>query len=141
MSTPEGQQALALIQRYCSAFNRGDWQGMLELLSSGVAHDVNQGQRQIGRESFAVFLQRMARCHLEVLTDIRILVSDDGKHAAAEYAVSGQYISSQEGLPPARGQRYRRPGGTFFEIDHGEVCRVSDYFNLADWIAQLSRDD
>ena len=141
MSTPAAEQTRALIQRYYSAFNRGDWDGMLELLGTDVAHDLNQGERQVGREQFATFLQRMARCYLEVLSDVRILVSDDGLHAATEYVVSGQYISSAEGLPPARGQRYRLPGGAFFDIQSGAISRVSNYYNLPDWIAQVSRDD
>ena len=82
----------------------------------------------------------MARCYLEVLTDIRILVSDDGDHAAVEYIVSGQYLSSDEGLPPARGQRYRLPGGAFFDLVDGRISRVSNHYNLANWIAQVSAD-
>lgn len=141
MSTPASVQTRELIQRYYSAFNRGDWEGMLELLDSEVAHDLNQGERQTGRAQFAAFLQRMARCYLEVLTDVRILVSDDGRHAAAEYIVSGQYLSSDEGLPPARGQRYRLPGGAFFDVGSGRILRISNYYNLSEWVAQVSRDD
>lgn len=141
MSTPAAAQSLDAVRRYYAAFNRGDWDGMLELLDEEVAHDLNQGERQIGRELFAAFLQRMARCYLEVLTDVRILVSDDGRHAAAEYVVSGQYLSSDEGLPLARGQRYRLPGGAFFDIEGEKIGRISNYYNLPDWIAQVSRDD
>ena len=141
MSTPAATQTRELIQRYYAAFNRGDWDGMLELLHSDVAHDLNQGPRQSGREEFAAFLHRMARCYLEVLTEVRILVSDDGRHAAAEYIVSGQYLSADEGLPPAHGQRYRLPGGAFFDIQDSEIRRVSNYYNLPEWISQISRDD
>jgi steroid delta-isomerase-like uncharacterized protein len=141
MSSDLAKVGRRLIERYYSAFNRGDWEGMLELLDEQVAHDLNQGERQIGRDRFAAFLQKMARCYLEVLTDIRILVSDDGDHAATEYIVSGQYLSSDDGLPPARGQRYRLPGGAFFEIADGRIVRVSNHYNLPEWIAQVSRYD
>jgi steroid delta-isomerase-like uncharacterized protein len=83
----------------------------------------------------------MARCYLEVLTDVRILVSGDGAHAAAEYMISGQYLSSDDGMPPARGQRYRLRGGAFFDIAGGRIVRVSHYYNLTDWIGQVSRYD
>lgn len=141
MSTVAAATSRNLVERYYSAFNRADWPGMLELLDGNIAHDLNQGQREIGRERFAAFLQRMARCYLEVLTDVRILVSDDGAHAAAEYVVSGQYLSGDADLPPARGQRYRLPGGAFFDIADGRITRVSNYYNLSDWIAQVSRHD
>lgn len=141
MSLDTAAASRKLIERYYSAFNRGDWEGMLELLDDEVAHDLNQGERQTGRDRFQAFLQKMARCYLEVLTDIRILVSGDGAHAAAEYVVSGQYLSSADGLPPARGQRYRLPGGAFFDIADGRIKRISNYYNLPDWIAQVSRYD
>lgn len=108
-----------LITRYYAAFNRADWDQMLSLVSDDVVHDLNQGERQIGREAFAAFLARMARCYLEVLTDIRVMQSADGSHAAAEYVVSGQYLSSDEGLPPAMGQRYRLPGGRLLRRARG----------------------
>ncbi len=126
-----------LIARYYACFNRADWEGMLELLAEDVAHDLNQGRRETGREAFRAFLARMARCYLEVLTDVRILASADGRHAAAEYIVNGQYLSSDEGLPPASGQRYRLPGGAFFDIKDGHITRVTNYYNLEDWLAQV----
>ncbi|QDH71497.1 ketosteroid isomerase-related protein [Marilutibacter alkalisoli] len=122
---------------YYAAFNRGDWDAMLDLLDDGVAHDLNQGAREIGRDAFAAFLQRMARCYREQLRDIVVMVSPDGSRAAAEYVVHGEYIADDEGLPPAHGQRYVLPGGAFFELREGRIARVSNYYNLQDWIAQV----
>jgi steroid delta-isomerase-like uncharacterized protein len=50
-----------VITAYYAAFNRGDWDGMCALLSDDVAHDLNQGERQLGRDAFRRFLDRMAR--------------------------------------------------------------------------------
>lgn len=141
MTTETTSATRKLIELYYGSFNRGDWEGMLALLDENVAHDLNQGDREVGRDRFQAFLQRMARCYLEVLTDVRVLVSDDGCHAGAEYIVSGQYLASDEGLPLARGQRYRLPGGAFFDVADGRITRVSNFYNLPDWIAQVSRDD
>ena len=69
--------------------------------------------------------------------DIRILASVDGTHAAAEYVVSGTYLSDDVGLPPANGQTYALPGGAFFEISDGRIGRVSNYYNLSEWMAQV----
>ncbi|HEY9133631.1 MAG TPA: ketosteroid isomerase-related protein [Dyella sp.] len=127
----------ALIERYYAAFNRGDWQGMLDCLGDEVAHDINQGGREIGREVFAGFLERMQRSYRERLEDIVVMVSADGIRAAAEYVVHGQYLADDEGLPPARGQRYVLPGGAFFDIAGERIVRVTNYYNLNDWIAQV----
>lgn len=132
------QDTIALIERYYAAFNAGDREGMLACLTDDVAHDVNQGGRETGREAFRAFLARMRRCYREQLRDVVVMTSADGARAAAEYVVHGEYLADDEGLPPARGQRYVLPGGAFFELRDGRIARVSNYYNLADWIAQVA---
>lgn len=130
-------RATSLIGNYYAAFNRGDWEAMLALLTPDVVHDLNQGVRETGVEAFRAFMARMQRCYAEKLSDIRILASVDGTHAAAEYVVSGTYLSDDVGLPPANGQTYALPGGAFFEISDGRIGRVSNYYNLSEWMAQV----
>lgn len=127
-----------LVSRYYDAFNRGDWEAMLACLADDVAHDINQGHRETGRDAFGAFLARMNRSYREELRDIVVMASADGAHAAAEYVVHGQYLADDEGLPPAHGQRYALPGGAFFYIRDGRIARISNYYNLQDWIAQVS---
>lgn len=127
----------ALIERYYAAFNRGDWGAMLDCLAADVAHDVNQGGRETGRAAFGAFLARMQASYREQLRDVVVMVGADGRRAAAEYVVHGEYLADDEGLPPARGQRYVLPGGAFFELRDGLIARVSNYYNLNDWIAQV----
>ena len=129
--------SLALLQRYYDAFNRADWAGMLDCLSEDVAHDLNQGVREIGRPAFAAFLARMATCYREQLDPVVLMATDDGSTGAAEYVVHGHYISTDECLPPATGQPYKLPGGAFFAIADGRITRVSNYYNLEDWIDQV----
>jgi steroid delta-isomerase-like uncharacterized protein len=131
------KDARALISRYYAAFNAGDWEGMLALLTDDVAHDVNQGGREMGRETFRAFLGRMNRCYRERLTDIVVMATDDGRRASAEFTVLGEYLAADEGLPPARRQKYRLPAGAFFDIRDGKIARVTNYYNLADWLAQV----
>lgn len=135
--TRSHDRATELVLGYYAAFNRGDWDDMLALLDDGVVHDLNQGPRETGKEAFAAFLRRMSRCYREQLRDIVVMVSPDGQRAGAEYVVHGEYIADDEGLPPARGQRYVLPGGAFFELRDGRLARVSNYYNLQDWIAQV----
>ncbi len=125
-----------LIQRYYAAFNAADWEGMLALLTTDVVHDINQGGRETGSEAFRAFLARMNRCYAEHLTDIVVMAHGD--RAAAEFMVHGQYIASDEGLPAASGQRYILPAGAFFDIRAGRIARVSNFYNTADWLRQVS---
>mgnify|MGYP001331267645 CR=1 FL=1 len=127
----------ALIARYYAAFNAGDNGGMLACLTDDVAHDINQGSRQSGKAAFADFLAHMDRCYKERLDDIVIMASADGGRAAAEFVVHGAYLNTDEGLPPATGQTYVLPAGAFFDVRDGRISRVSVYYNLADWTAQV----
>lgn len=131
------ERTCALLADYYAAFNRGDWPAMLALLAPDVDHDINQGGRETGRDRFAGFLARMQRCYREQLDGIVLMASADGRHGAAEYVVSGQYLATDEGLPPASGQRYRLPGAATFEVRDGLIARVSNHYNLADWLAQV----
>lgn len=133
------EETRALVGRYYEAFNAGSIAGMLDCLAEDVVHDVNQGGRRIGREAFETFCIHMARCYDETLADIVILVSDDGTRAAAEFTVHGRYEESEDGLPEARGQTYVLQAGTFFEVDDGAITRVTTYYNLENWIEQVSR--
>lgn len=129
--------AIALLNRYYDAFNRGDNQGMLDCLSDDVAHDINQGARQSGKAAFTAFLAHMDRCYSERLTDIVVMANDDGTRGSAEFVVHGTYLATDEGLPEAAGQTYVLPAGTFFDLANGAITRVSVYYNLADWTAQV----
>lgn len=129
--------AAALIRAYLDAFNRGDRAAMLALLSDDVIHDINQGGREVGRDAFAAFLARMDRCYRERLTDIVVMTGPAGARAAAEFTVEGEYLATDEGLPEARGQRYRLPAGAFYAIRDGRIARVTVFYNLTDWIAQV----
>lgn len=130
-------QALDLLNRYYAAFNVRDWEGMLACLADDVAHDINQGGREVGKEAFQRFLAHMDRCYRERLSDIVVMVSADGAHAAAEFVVDGTYLATDAGLPPARGQTYRLPAGTFFALRDGKIARVTTCYNLAHWSAQV----
>ncbi|MEF3082119.1 ketosteroid isomerase-related protein [Luteimonas sp. SMYT11W] len=134
--TPQAT-ALQLVQAYYAAFNAGDRDAMLALLTDDVAHDLNQGARETGRAAFVAFMQRMDASYRERLEDIVVMASLDGARAAAEYVVHGAYIADDAGLPAANGQRYVLPGGAFFDIRDGRIARVTNYYNLEDWIAQV----
>jgi steroid delta-isomerase-like uncharacterized protein len=106
-----------------------------------VVHDVNQGGRETGKARFAAFLDRMNISYSEQLKNIVVMANDAGDRAAAEYVVHGVYKATDEGLPLAQGQTYILPGGAFFDVTHGRISRVSNYYNLEEWLAQVRRID
>jgi steroid delta-isomerase-like uncharacterized protein len=128
----------ALIRTYFDAFNRGDSEGMLACLANDVVHDVNQGIRRKGKAAFRTFSQHMSRCYREQLTEIVVMTAGDGSRAAAEFNVHGKYLQTDEGLPPANGQTYALPAGTFFAVKDGRITRVTTYYNLTDWLMQVT---
>ena len=129
--------ATELVQAYYAAFNASDMPTFLDLLAEDVVHDINQGERQVGKATFAAFMDKMNRCYRERLTDIVVMQNAAGDRAAAEFVVHGEYLADDEGLPPANGQTYVLPAGAFFEINNGKVARISNYYNLNDWVAQV----
>ncbi len=126
------------IAAYFAAFNAGDTDAMLACLTDDIAHHVNEGNIRTGKPAFAEFCAHMTRCYRETLTDMQVFANDDGTRGAAEYIVNGTYLATDAGLPPATGQTYRLPAGSFFDLKDGRICRVTTYYNLADWVAQVS---
>ena len=126
------------IQRYFDAFNAGDSDTMLSLVSDDVQHFVNQGDVRTGRAAFAEFCGHMGVSYREELRDMVVFVSDDGTRAAAEFTVHGEYLQTDPGLPEASGQRYVLPAGSFFTLADGKITRITTYYNLQDWIRQVS---
>lgn len=128
-----------LIAAYFKAFNAGQTDQMLELLHDEIEHHVNEGQIRRGKTLFAQFNAHMTESYAENLTDLVVFANEDGDRAAAEFIVNGTYLKTDEGLPDAKGQTYRLPAGSFFTIRDGRIARVTTYYNLADWVRQVSQ--
>lgn len=130
------------VRAYYAAFNGGDTEAFLALLTDDVIHDISQGGRELGKAAFQRFMTHMDRCYRENLTDLAVMVTADGTRAAAEFVVHGTYIATDPGVPadtaPAHGQPYTLPAGAFFTLRDGKVARISNHYNLGDWIAQVN---
>jgi steroid delta-isomerase-like uncharacterized protein len=130
--------AHACLTAYYAAFNAGDAAGMLACVSDDVEHRVNEGGIRRGRAKFAEFCAHMAGAYRETLHDIQIFTAPEGNRAAAEFVVHGAYLKTDPGLPEAKGQRYVLPAGSFFDLTDGKISRITTFYNLNDWIAQVS---
>ncbi len=130
--------ALTTITAYYAAFNAGHVEGMLACLHDDFAHHVNEGATRLGKAAFAAFCAHMSETYREELRDVVVMANEDGTRGAAEFIVQGTYLKTDPGLPEARGQRYVLPAGGFFALKDGKITRVTTYYNLADWIKQVS---
>lgn len=130
--------ARATIQAYYDAFNAGNAAAMLDRVTEDIEHRVNEGAIRHGRALFAEFCSHMGVSYREELRDMVIFVSEDGTRGAAEFVVHGEYLQTDPGLPEARGQRYVLPAGAFFDLKGDRISRVTTFYNLNDWIAQVS---
>lgn len=130
--------ARATITAYYAAFNAGDAAGMLACVTDDVEHRVNEGGIRLGRAKFAEFCAHMGVSYRETLQDIEIFVNETGTRAAAEFTVHGEYLKTDPGLPAANGQRYTLPAGSFFDLKDRMISRITTFYNLNDWIAQVS---
>jgi steroid delta-isomerase-like uncharacterized protein len=137
------ETALKIIQAYYRAFNDLscdlNHDSILALLSDQVVHDINQGAREIGKPAFAKFLKSMNEQYKEHLSDFTLFANDAGSLGAAEFTCSGEYLKSAPGLPAAHGQKYTLPVGAFFELADRKIARVSNFYNAAEWIRQVTQ--
>jgi steroid delta-isomerase-like uncharacterized protein len=123
----------SLIELYYATFNSGDREALLRLLADDVAHEVNEGPVESGKDAFRAFLARMDRSYRETVEDLVVLTGPDNR-AAAEFFIRGEYLATDDGLPPARGQTYRLRVGAFFEARGGKITRVTNHYNLRHWL-------
>ena len=130
------------LKRRCDGAGNGrEWAGRLGLGDENGPQGVKQGGRGAGRARCAGFLECMNVSNSEQLKSIVGMANEKGDRAAAEYVVHGVYKATDEGLPLAQGQAYVLPGGAFFDVAHGKITRVSNYYNLEDWLGQVRRVD
>lgn len=130
--------ARATIARYYAAFNAGNAEGMLAELTDDIEHRVNEGGIRRGKVLFAEICSHMGVTYREELRDMVIFANDDGTRGAAEFTVHGQYLQTDPGLPLAKGQTYILPAGAFFDLTDGRITRVTTFYNMRDWVAQVS---
>jgi steroid delta-isomerase-like uncharacterized protein len=126
-----------LIEAYYAAFNSDDREALLEMLTDDVVHEINEGATETGKEAFRSFLQRMDRCYKESVENLVVFTSHDPTRAAAEFFIRGEYLATDEGLPEANGQTYYLRIGAFFDIRDGKIARVTNRYNLSEWMRMV----
>ncbi len=123
--------ALALLQRYFDALNAGDFDALGELLAPHLIHDTQSECRELARAAFVDELRQAQHLCREHHYDLELMCNADGSRAAAEYTVLGVYLDADvgEAAESGAGQIYRLSGGTFFELERGRICRITQHSN------------
>lgn len=132
------EKAIQLIENYYQAFNKNDMPAFFDLLDEDVIHDINQGEQEIGKTAFKRFMQQMNRCYQERITHLIVFANQEGSRASAEFYVEGVYSNTDKGFPVATNQTYRLPAGAFFEIKNEKITRVTNYYNVKQWMRLIS---
>ena len=128
-----------LITTYYESFNKKDWDSFVNTLANDVEHDVNQGGCEVGKKPLKKFMEKMNISYDEKVLDLIVFTSDCGTRASAEFYIEGKYLKTDEGLPEAKGQIYKLRCGSFFSIKGGKIARVTNYYNLNEWLSQIKK--
>lgn len=128
----------SLIQDYYAAFNAGDREALLAMLTDDVVHEINESPAETGKDVFRAFLCRMDASYQEKVEELVIFTGSAPDRAAAEFFINGTYLKTDGGLPEANGQTYRLRVGAFFELRNGKISRVTNHYNLQEWLRLVS---
>lgn len=139
-ATQQQVQTVDLVKKYFDAINKKDMDGFFAIMSNDVIHDINQDGSEKGVEKFKQFMEKANASFDEKLSDIVIMISEDGKQAAAKWIDHGKYFKDFPGLDvKAHNQTYKLAGGHFFEIKHGKISRVTTYYNTTEFMKQIKK--
>lgn len=126
------------VEAYYQAFNAKHWEAMLDLVADDIVHEPNQGAPRMGKSLFEAFVKKMEQAYDETLTNFTFYTEPTGGKVAVQFTVRGKYLQAEEGLPAAHGQTYHLPAAAFLKVEDGKITKVTTYYNLEDWIAQVS---
>lgn len=137
---PQQAQTISLVKTYYDALNKNDMQQFFSVIAPNVIHNINQGPTEKGLDKFKKFMQLGNDSFSEKLSHIVIMVSNDGKYAAALWQDKGVYKKDFPGMEiKAKGQKYTLNGGHFFEIKNDKIASVTTYYNLTDFMQQIKK--
>lgn len=126
------------IQAYYNAFNKDDFNKMLSYVAEDVLHEGNEIKAEQGLANMKRFMQEMDEHYQEQVVDLELFSGTTSDRVSAEFFIEGIYKKTATGLPEASGQKYRLRVGAFFELSEGKIKRVTNYYNLRNWIQLVS---
>lgn len=130
--------SIELIKKYYNHFNNQEFDQMIACLDKNVIHELNEGDAQQGIDKFKSFMKVMDEHYSEQVKELCVFQSENKNRYAAEFFIDGKYTKTQNGLPDANGQKYYIRVGAFFEVKDQKITRVTNHYNLKNWIEVVS---
>lgn len=138
--TPQQTNTINLIKTYFESYNARQANTYFGTISSNVVNETNQGNAIVGLETFKVFMHAFMTSFDSRMSQIVLLVSDDGRYASASWVNTGTYVKSDPAITaiPAKNQKYTVHGANFFEVSDGKIARITTYYNAEEFAKQLN---
>lgn len=134
--TRTGNSPLTALSDWTDALNRHDPDGVAAAFApAGVLLDSGTGQSATGRTE----IRSTAAGFIGMFTDLhfdKVNTLTDGHGYAAEWVMTGVHTGDIPGLP-ATGRTFRVVGAGVGEIHDGLIVRAAEYWNMADFLAQV----
>ena len=123
-----------LVRAWTDALNRGDAHAAASFFcEDGVFHDTGTGQRCEGRAACAQYWSSGPFTDLKI---VKTTFLTAGTAFATEWVMTGVHGNDAPGLP-ASGRSFRLVGAGVGEIRDGRILRVTEYWNMAEFLTQV----
>lgn len=136
MQTTTSTPPLTALATWTAALNAHDPDAVAACFApAGVLTAHGSGQQGTDRDA----IREMAAGMLHMYSELRIektMTFSDGDHYAAEWVMTGVHIGDVPGLP-ATGRSFRLLGVGIGEVRDGLIVRADEYWNGADFLAQI----
>ncbi|HEY3098791.1 MAG TPA: nuclear transport factor 2 family protein [Methylomirabilota bacterium] len=122
-----------LVQRFATAFNARDVDGLLACFTERASYTDNFFGEHSGRDGLRAMFERMFREGREYVWRMDSIVETPAS-AAAEWTFA--YVVT-DAVPRSAGRKVRFRGMSIFELDGGRIARYREYFDTGAALLQL----
>ena len=129
----------AVDEAYYLAYNAEDIEGQIKLMTDNVVYHSNSDKIRTGADAYRKYTAGLFQEIDEKCIDIKYFVDENQGIVTAQSRAEGKYVTSSEGLPKAKGQKYNIPVVEVFEIKDGKITKLSTYYNEDLWKTQISK--
>src|SRR5687768_13165604 len=110
LSLAVANPAIEVVKKYYEAYNKGDVDAQVAIMTDKFRHEPNQGEISVGKEKYASYAKDLKQYVNEKCLNVEYFASaKNPSHVIAEYVVEGKYVKSMEGYPKAANQKYKLP--------------------------------